>query len=86
MREVRPGARFRAALPPLEDRVRMRAGEDPLYGSQFVHGEDGKPESWPVEDEARVEERRASVGLEPLALHLERVASDICERPARTDR
>jgi len=60
------------ALPMLEDRVRMREGRDQLYGSQLVHGEDGKPALWPIEDEAHVDERRASVGLPPLAEYLAR--------------
>ena len=61
-----------ADLPLLEDRVRMLGGEKQLYGSQLMRGADGKPELWPIEDEARVDERRARVGLEPLADYLKR--------------
>ena len=61
------------ALPLLEDRVRMLDGEDQIYGSQFFHDAEGKPALWPIENEAHVDERRAAVGLEPLAAYLERV-------------
>ena len=61
-----------ADLPLLEDRVRMLDGEKQVYGSQLMRGEDGKPTLWPVEDEAHVDERRAGVGLEPLADYLKR--------------
>lgn len=61
------------ALPLLEDRVRLKEGRDQLYGSQLVHGKDGKPALWPIEDAAHVDERRASVGMPPLAEYLGRV-------------
>lgn len=51
----------------LEDRVLIGQGRKQLYGSQLQS--DGK-EGWvfyPIEDEARVDERRRSVGLPPLA-------------------
>jgi hypothetical protein len=59
-------------LPLLEDRVRLREGKPQLYGSQIVPGEDGKPTVWPIEDEETVDERRATVGLEPLAEYVKR--------------
>ena len=61
-----------ADLPLLEDRVRMLDGEKQLYGSQLMRGEDGKPALWPIEDEEHVDERRAQVGLEPIADYLKR--------------
>ena len=66
------GEATRTDLPLLEDRVRMLDGEQQLYGSQLTRGEDGKPMLWPIEDEAHVDERRAGVGLEPLADTLKR--------------
>ena len=66
------GESHRTNLPLLEDRVRMSDGHKQLYGSQLTRGPDGKPELWPIEDAARVDERRASVGLEPLAAYLQR--------------
>lgn len=59
-------------LPLLEDRVRMLEGEKQIYGSQLTRGEDGQPTLWPIEDEEHVDERRASVGLEPLVEYLKR--------------
>lgn len=55
----------------LVDRIRMREGRPQIYGSQFVRGPDGDTlVPWPVEDLARVDERRARVGLTPLAVQL----------------
>lgn len=51
-------------LAMLEDRVRTREGKPQLYGSQLG----GDPLRFdPIEDEAQVDERRRSIGLEPLA-------------------
>jgi hypothetical protein len=52
----------------LTDRVRVNTGRPQLYGTQFMAKPDGggmMPK--PIEDEANVDARRASVGLEPLA-------------------
>jgi hypothetical protein len=60
-----------ALVAMLEDRVRMRRGEKQLYGSQLKSDPaTGKLELWPVEDEAHVDQRRAAVGLPPLAQYL----------------
>ncbi len=53
----------------LLDRVRMADGLDQLYGSQFVTGPDGELTPWPVDDPAKVEERRRRLGLPPFADH-----------------
>ena len=53
----------------LLDRVRMADGLDQLYGSQFVTGADGELTPWPVDDPAKVEERRRRLGLPPFAEH-----------------
>jgi hypothetical protein len=51
-------------LALLEDRVRVADGKPQLYGSQLG----GDPLHFePIEDEAHVDERRRSIGLEPLA-------------------
>ena len=50
-----------------EDRIRLREGQKQLYGTQFRHLEGGGFEFQPIEDEEHVDERRASVGLPPLA-------------------
>lgn len=51
-------------LAMLEDRVRVADGKPQLYGTQLG----GAPLRFdPIEDEAHVDERRASVGLPPMA-------------------
>lgn len=51
-------------LAMLEDRVRVADGKPQLYGTQLATN----PLRFaPIEDEARVDERRSSVGLPPLA-------------------
>ncbi|MCU1456505.1 MAG: hypothetical protein JWL73_597 [Actinomycetia bacterium] len=55
----------------LVDRIRMREGRAQIYGSQFVRSPDGDGlVPWPVEDLDHVDERRARVGLTPLAVQL----------------
>ena len=61
-----------ALLALLEDRVLMTRGKKQLYGSQLTRGPDGKPRLWPIADEESVHERRASMGMEPLAAYLKR--------------
>lgn len=51
-------------LAMLEDRVRVADGKPQLYGTQLG----GAPLRFdPIEDEAHVDERRAGVGLPPMA-------------------
>jgi hypothetical protein len=53
-------------LAYLEDRVRMHAGQPQLYGTQFIHDQQGlRP--WTIKDPENLDQRRASVGLEPFA-------------------
>ena len=60
------------ALPLLEDRILVRDGKPQIYGTQITRGPDGAPTPWQIADEEHVDERRAAVGLEPLATYLER--------------
>jgi hypothetical protein len=54
-------------LALLTDRVRVGQGLPQLYGSQVRHDPvTGAPGFFPIEDEANVNTRRASVGLGPL--------------------
>lgn len=53
-------------LAHLTDRVRVAAGEKQVYGTEVVE-KDGTLEAAPLEDEAKVDERRKEVGLPPLA-------------------
>ncbi len=62
-------ARGEVALPDLallSDRVRVRQGLPQLYGSQFSL-KDGRWVADPIDDLARLDERRASMGLPPMA-------------------
>lgn len=53
-------------LAHLTDRVRVAGGEKQVYGTEVVE-KDGTLEAAPIEDEAKVDERRKEVGLPPLA-------------------
>ncbi|SFT33033.1 hypothetical protein SAMN05660657_00081 [Geodermatophilus amargosae] len=59
-------------LAMLEDRVAVTEGRHQTYGTQVADVVDGHPVLWPVADPDRLDERRAAVGLEPLATHLAR--------------
>jgi hypothetical protein len=50
-------------LAYLIDRIRVAEGLPQVYGTQFH----GQAEPLPIENEAKVDERRAAMGLEPLA-------------------
>ena len=55
----------------LEDRVLMHRGEKQRYGTQLRrNAATGRNELWPIDDEAHVDQRRAAVGLPPLAAYL----------------
>jgi hypothetical protein len=51
----------------LLDGIRFYEGRPQVYGSMFDWDESGRLEPWAIEDPERVDERRASVGLPPLA-------------------
>jgi hypothetical protein len=51
----------------LFDRVRMNQSQPQVYGTQFKSDSDGKLVLHPIEDAEHVDERRRSIGLEPLA-------------------
>ncbi|WP_336033333.1 DUF6624 domain-containing protein [Geodermatophilus sp. FMUSA9-8] len=59
-------------LAMLDDRVAVTEGRHQTYGTQVADVVDGRPVLWPVADPGRLDERRATVGLEPLAVHLAR--------------
>jgi hypothetical protein len=68
--------RGEVALPDLAlltDRVRVRQGLPQLYGSQFS-AVDGRWIADPIEDVARLDERRASMGLPPMADYVRLIA------------
>jgi hypothetical protein len=47
----------------LLDRIRILEGKPQVYGTQFDWNAEGEMEAFPIEDAARIEERRAAVGL-----------------------
>jgi len=67
---VAAGEASRANLAYLEDRVRVHDGRPQLYGTQFTVT-DGEFGPCPIEDPARLDERRAEVGLDPFAAYEE---------------
>ena len=62
------GELAKSSLALLEDRVLMGQGKPQLYGSQLrLNQATQKYELYTIADEAHVDERRAAVGLQPLA-------------------
>jgi len=51
----------------LLDRVRVSQNRSQVYGTQFRQSDDGGPVPQPIENAQHVDDRRKSVGLEPLA-------------------
>lgn len=68
----------------LEDRIRAFEGRAQRYGTQVGWDDDGEFGPWPpVEEPERVDERRATVGLRPVAEAIsERTIEHSCRRPA----
>lgn len=78
---MREAVQKEKALPQnlalLEDRVLMKQNKKQIYGSQTQRNDTtGKYEFWPIEDEANVNKRRASVGLEPIEKYAKRLGVD----------
>ena len=63
---VARGDAARKDLAYLEDRVRVNAGRPQLYGTQYGVTEAGFGPR-PIEDPGGLDERRAAVGLQPMA-------------------
>jgi hypothetical protein len=51
----------------LLDRIRMYEGKPQIYGTQFMPNREGDTVPWKIEDPEHVDERRATIGLRPLA-------------------
>lgn len=60
------------AVALLTDRVRVNEGRPQVYGTQ-VSFENGRAVLKPIEDEARVDDRRAALGLPPLSEYLQQL-------------
>jgi hypothetical protein len=54
-------------LAYLTDRIRIFEGKPQVYGTQGQTDSDGFIIPFPIEDEEHVDERRQSIGLEPIA-------------------
>lgn len=57
----------------LIDRVALNRGQPQTYGTQVEYKADGLPTPRTLLDPAKVDQRRASIGLEPLAEYLARI-------------
>lgn len=70
---VRDGDLLPSSLALLIDRIRVRNNKPQLYGSQLRQDDKtGATVFYPIEDEAKVDERRKSMGLEPLSEYAKR--------------
>lgn len=61
----------------LEDRVRTFEGRPQLYGTQYDWDEQGELNPLPLDDVARVDERRDELGLPPLAENTQRMRAGV---------
>ena len=65
---VKDGKTFSSNLALLEDRVAMREGKNQIYGSQlFRNKTTGKMCFYPIADPDHVDEKRKTMGLQPIA-------------------
>lgn len=64
-----------SSLALLEDRILLREGGKQIYGSQVTRNAADEWEPRPIEDEANVDARRASVGLQPISEYLQSFAT-----------
>lgn len=68
---VKKGSALPNDLALLEDRVAMREGKNQIYGSQITTDKETKKYFlYPVIDPDHLDDRRATVGLEPIANYL----------------
>lgn len=71
-RAVRAGDASGRDLAYLTDRVRLAEGRPQVYGTQLAYDGRGCASPKPSEDPARLDARRAAVGLEPVAAYIAR--------------
>lgn len=60
-------------LAYLQDRIRLFEGKPQLYGTQYDWDESGEISPLPIEDPGHVDERRAALGLIPIAQNTKRM-------------
>ena len=65
----------------LEDRILMRSQKKQKYGTQTVGQKTKEGEDvtyvWPVENDEKIDELRASVGLPPMSIYMQLVESQL---------
>ncbi|HKQ59837.1 MAG TPA: DUF6624 domain-containing protein [Candidatus Polarisedimenticolaceae bacterium] len=86
LRAAPPGEVVPLEIAMLEDRIRGFEGRGQLYGTQFDWDEAGQLSPLPLEDPEGVDERRAAIGLGPLAADLDRRRAELAhgrEKPPR---
>ena len=72
-KETAKGGLPKQSLALMEDRVLIYQNKPQIYGSQVrTDAASGKSVLYPIADEARVDERRTQMGLEPLADYAKR--------------
>lgn len=71
---VADGAASARDLAFLADRLAVNEGREQRYGTQIGAVADGRPVPWPCEEPARLDERRAAVGIEPFDEYTARFA------------
>lgn len=82
MREAPEGEVSGADLALIEDRVRVNEGRPQCYGTQFYTDEHGELVPRPIDDPARLDERRAAAGLPPFAEYERALRGLVPPRPA----
>ena len=68
----------------LEDRISSNEGKGQRYGTQFDWDEHGRISPLPIDDESNVDQRRAEIGLAPLAeviARMRQLAAESGEKP-----
>ena len=70
----------------LEDRIRMYEGKPQVYGTQLESDPEGRLRPYLIENSEAVDERRATVGLEPLGARLTRAQTESHEPPKDRER
>ncbi len=69
----------------LLDRIRVLEGKPQVYGTNFDWSDDGQMSPRPIEEPEGVDERRARVGLPPLATAVARQREQTASQPRPTD-
>ena len=72
-------------LAHLQDRVAVNEGRHQVYGTQVADVVDGRPVLWPCVDPDQLDERRAAVGIEPVAVVAAQYLPADSEKPEGAD-